>query len=232
MGNCGGRTYYPQQNYVSVNYIRGRNGQPVGYQTYNQALYYQSAAYRYQVQVARAQATRAAATVRIKKVCDTADRKWTGKKSSEEQLKEFEKKYGKSKIMKNEILFIPGGGAIGLLGKAKNTLDWAKNAIGIGKIFQSASEALSEESSVTSNQGNTYDDTPSKKHKKVTGSADRTGEPNSSVDIYDKSGKIKTRRWYDEDGNAVRDIDYDDHGNPTRHPEVPHEHTWKDGVRK
>ncbi|WP_375269989.1 hypothetical protein [Enterococcus sp. DIV0212c] len=31
--------------------------------------------------------------------------------------------------MKNEILFIPGGGAIGLLGKAKNTLDWAKNAI-------------------------------------------------------------------------------------------------------
>ncbi|MGX7243645.1 hypothetical protein ACWOC1_02220 [Enterococcus quebecensis] len=53
----------------------------MGYQTYSQALYYQSAAYRYQVQVARAQATRAAATVRIKKVCDTADKKWTGSSS-------------------------------------------------------------------------------------------------------------------------------------------------------
>ncbi|WP_430604140.1 hypothetical protein [Enterococcus sp. DIV0724b] len=140
VGNYVGRTYYPQRSYVGVNYIRGRNGQPVGYQTYSQALYYQSAAYRYQVQVARAQATRAAATVRIKKVCDTADKKWTGKKSSEEQLKEFEKKYGKFKIIKNEVLFIPGGGAIGLLGKAKNTLDWAKNAIGIGKIFASVGE--------------------------------------------------------------------------------------------
>ncbi len=52
--NYGGRTYYPQQNYVGANYIRGRNGQPVGYQTYSQALYYQSAADRYQVQVQRA----------------------------------------------------------------------------------------------------------------------------------------------------------------------------------
>ncbi|OJG48973.1 hypothetical protein RV06_GL002037 [Enterococcus haemoperoxidus] len=42
-------------------------------------MYYQSAAYRYQVQVQRAQATRMMATVRIKKVCDTADKKWTGK---------------------------------------------------------------------------------------------------------------------------------------------------------
>ncbi|OTN87635.1 hypothetical protein A5819_000081 [Enterococcus sp. 7E2_DIV0204] len=76
------RSYTPRRNYVGVNYIRGRNGQPVGYQTYNQALYYQSAAYRYQVQVQRAQATRAMANVRIKKVCDTADKKWTGTKKS------------------------------------------------------------------------------------------------------------------------------------------------------
>nr|OTO69802.1 hypothetical protein A5866_002018 [Enterococcus sp. 12C11_DIV0727] len=42
-------------------------------------MYYQSAAYRYQVQVQRAKATRAMATVRIKKACDTADKKWVGK---------------------------------------------------------------------------------------------------------------------------------------------------------
>ncbi|EOH99478.1 hypothetical protein UAW_00630 [Enterococcus haemoperoxidus ATCC BAA-382] len=175
VGNYVGRTYYPQRSYVGVNYIRGRNGQPVGYQTYSQALYYQSAAYRYQVQVQRAQATRMMATVRIKKVCDTADKKWTGKKSSEEQLKEFEKKYGKSKIMKNEILFIPGGGAIGLLGKAKNTLDWAKNAIGIGKIFQSASEAMGN--------SNSRDD------KIKDGNLDDLGE--HVRDIYNRYDKAK-----------------------------------------
>ncbi|WP_339099714.1 RHS repeat-associated core domain-containing protein [Candidatus Enterococcus lemimoniae] len=79
IGNYVARSYTPRRNYVGVNYIRGRNGQPVGYQTYNQALYYQSAAYRYQVQVQRAKATRAMATVRIKKACDTADKKWVGK---------------------------------------------------------------------------------------------------------------------------------------------------------
>ncbi|WP_375269988.1 hypothetical protein [Enterococcus sp. DIV0212c] len=35
-------------------------------------MYHQSAAYRYQVEVQRAKATRMMATVRIKKVCDTA----------------------------------------------------------------------------------------------------------------------------------------------------------------
>ncbi|WYJ98829.1 hypothetical protein DOK67_0003158 [Enterococcus sp. DIV0212c] len=191
VGNYGARAYYPQRNYVSVNYIRGRNGQPVGYQTYNQALYYQSAAYRYQVEVQRAKATRMMANVRIKKVCDTADKKWTGKKSSEEQLTEFEKKYGKYKIMKNEILFIPGGGAIGLLGKAKNTLDWAKNAIGIGKIFQSASEVM----------GDSADDKSWNSDGEDLNDVDENNLPdgwtatnhNGRVHIRDGNGKIRVR---------------------------------------
>ena len=50
------------------------------------------------------------------------------------------------------------------------------------------------------------------------------GEPNSSIDILDKDGNIKTRRWFGPDGNQIRDIDYTNHGNPKTHPEWPHEH--------
>ena len=49
---------------------------------------------------------------------------------------------------------------------------------------------------------------------------------NSSVDILDGNGNIKTRRWFDENGNAIRDVDYTNHGNPKMHPEWPHEHIW------
>ena len=41
-----------------------------------------------------------------------------------------------------------------------------------------------------------------------------------------ENGK-KTRRWYDSEGKAYRDVDMSDHGNPKEHPEVPHEHTWE-----
>ncbi|WP_139843323.1 MULTISPECIES: hypothetical protein [unclassified Enterococcus] len=68
IGNYVARSYLAQRSYVGSNYMGGRNGQPVGYQTYSQALYYQSAAYRYQVQVQRAQATRTRVIVQTKKV--------------------------------------------------------------------------------------------------------------------------------------------------------------------
>mgnify|MGYP004556642971 FL=1 len=47
------------------------------------------------------------------------------------------------------------------------------------------------------------------------------------MDILDAEGNIKTRRWYDSDGKAYRDVDMSDHGNPKEHPEVPHEHMWE-----
>lgn len=40
------------------------------------------------------------------------------------------------------------------------------------------------------------------------------------------SGDLMTRRYYDNEGKAILDIHYNDHGNPTKHPKVPHRHNW------
>lgn len=51
------------------------------------------------------------------------------------------------------------------------------------------------------------------------------GIPNS-VTILRKDGVIYQERYYDKNGNPYLDIDYSDHGNPKKHPIVPHEHEW------
>ena len=48
-------------------------------------------------------------------------------------------------------------------------------------------------------------------------------KPNSSIEQYDDNGKLIRRRYYDENGNAYKDIDYTDHGRPDKH-KVPHTH--------
>ncbi|GLC88511.1 hypothetical protein [Lysinibacillus piscis] len=61
-----------------------------------------------------------------------------------------------------------------------------------------------------------------------------TGKPRTSQDrTADGSwnGKVVQRRYFDKNGNADVDIDYDDHGNPKQHPKVPHRHDWVNGVR-
>lgn len=78
----------------------------------------------------------------------------------------------------------------------------------------------------TTTQGNEIDVTPSDNHSTTTDNPGVKGNPDSSVDIVDEEGNIKTRRWYDENGKAYRDVDMTDHGNPKQHPEVPHEHEW------
>ena len=80
---------------------------------------------------------------------------------------------------------------------------------------------------ITSTIGNEIDITPSSNHISVNKNPGPYGEANTSVDILDANGNIKTRRWYDSDGKAYRDVDMSDHGNPKEHPEVPHEHTWE-----
>lgn len=45
----------------------------------------------------------------------------------------------------------------------------------------------------------------------------------------DNSGNVVTRRWYDTNEKAVRDVDLTNHGIPKTHPEWPHEHIWKYG---
>ena len=47
--------------------------------------------------------------------------------------------------------------------------------------------------------------------------------PNSVSRNY-RNGVINTERYYDENGKPYLDIDYSDHGNPSTHRTVPHEH--------
>ena len=70
---------------------------------------------------------------------------------------------------------------------------------------------------------------PADDHSSAKSSKDfqRTGTPNSSKDLVDEKGRIITRRWYDGNGRAKKDVDFTDHGNPKTHPQVPHEHTWE-----
>src|SRR5574344_498976 len=47
--------------------------------------------------------------------------------------------------------------------------------------------------------------------------------PNSTIIQRDDGGNIVSIRYYDENGNAYKDIDYTDHGAPNTH-RVPHTH--------
>ncbi|WP_223837352.1 T7SS effector LXG polymorphic toxin [Bacillus swezeyi] len=89
-----------------------------------------------------------------------------------------------------------------------------------------------EKKTVTSNKGKTIDITPSPNHSTTTSIPHPgKGVPNSSVDVVDKkTGEVKTRRYYDSEGRAIRDVDFTNHGNAKQHPEWPHEHIfeWKE----
>jgi hypothetical protein len=103
-------------------------------------------------------------------------------------------------------------GALSYIAYKRNTGDWVTNSNnGVGN-------------KVTSNKGNTYNTKPSANHNTVTKNPGLKGEANSSVDIIGKDGKLATRRWFDENGNQIRDVDMTNHGNPGQHPEWPHEH--------
>lgn len=54
--------------------------------------------------------------------------------------------------------------------------------------------------------------------------------PYTRVDLY-KNGVLHQSRWFDKNGLPIRNRDYTEHGNSTRHPIVPHDHLWKNGVR-
>lgn len=48
-------------------------------------------------------------------------------------------------------------------------------------------------------------------------------KPNSKIEQKDDYGNVVRVRYYDEKGNAYKDVDYTDHGRPDRH-KVPHTH--------
>ena len=62
----------------------------------------------------------------------------------------------------------------------------------------------------------------------VTTKLPTTGaEPNSKGTEYNPDGTPKRHRWYDSEGNAERDRDFN---HPGKWP-FPHDHEWKDGKR-
>lgn len=67
---------------------------------------------------------------------------------------------------------------------------------------------------------------PSKNHKVTKKNPGPNGDKNSSVDIVSSDKKLLTRRWFNKNGRATRDVDFTNHGNPKAHPKVPHEHFW------
>lgn len=80
---------------------------------------------------------------------------------------------------------------------------------------------------IVNNVGQEIDVTPSRTHFILRKNPGYMGVPETSVDIIDEAGEVVTRRWYDEYGKAVRDVDFTNHGNAGTHPEWPHEHIWK-----
>ncbi len=95
-----------------------------------------------------------------------------------------------------------------------------------GKFTQ---QILNTRQYTTTNLNNKIDITPSNNHSTTTvNPGPYGGQPHSSIDIVDKdTGEILTRRFYDQNGRAYRDVDFTHHGNVGTHPEAPHEHFWK-----
>lgn len=57
-----------------------------------------------------------------------------------------------------------------------------------------------------------------------------TGQsPHSAIDKIGQDGKIIRRRYFNSYGNVKLDFDSTDHGNPSKHPYIPHSHDWTDG---
>ena len=108
---------------------------------------------------------------------------------------------------------------------AEKAAEKAKKAAKIGKKAEVAAQS-GKDTKVISNLGKEIDITPSSNHAFVHNNPGTRGTPNSSVDILDETGNVTTRRWYDSNGNAYRDVDMTNHGNPKTHSEYPHEHTW------
>ncbi|KEH85354.1 hypothetical protein [Clostridium novyi] len=50
--------------------------------------------------------------------------------------------------------------------------------------------------------------------------------PSLTLDRINELGKVIARRFYDELGRALRDVDFTNHGNPKDHPIVPHVYIW------
>jgi len=114
------------------------------------------------------------------------------------------------------------GVVVAVSNRVLGTLDNFQNAINGGNS-SSSNNGINK---IKTNLGNEIDINPSNNHSSVKGNPGYNSTPNSSVDIMDSDGNLITRRWYNSNGKAVRDVDFTNHGNPKNHPEWPHEHFW------
>lgn len=54
----------------------------------------------------------------------------------------------------------------------------------------------------------------------------RAAKPNSRWDLYTYEGDLIQSRWFDENGNAIRNRDYK-HQNVFLNHKFPHDHSWE-----
>ncbi len=118
-------------------------------------------------------------------------------------------------ISSKAMVGILTGGSIDIAGTAQKV-----SSSVVGKISSVASSAKTTKGlSVPS---------PLKNHSVQTGkvgSLSAKGEPNSSIDLYNKDGTLLQRRFYGNDGRASLDVDFS-HGNGDGSHTFPHMHKW------
>lgn len=53
----------------------------------------------------------------------------------------------------------------------------------------------------------------------------KDAKPNTRTDFYDENGNLTQQRWYDANGRAILDRDWE-HGNSKNSHKFPHDHPW------
>lgn len=137
------------------------------------------------------------------------------------------------------VYFIPGVGQVALLATGGIVVAGATYYAGstiynkvkayFAEKDAAAAEVAAEKAYQDAKKNGTKAGTHTDRHPPYKNTLDRTGKPRSSEDLYDKKG-LKQRRYYDNNGKADEDIDYD-HSNADGSHTFPHRHKWINGKR-
>ena len=94
---------------------------------------------------------------------------------------------------------------------------------------ETSADASNKSTSSKSTSGSKEIPSPTDNHSTRTGRVGslpaKNGPPNGSIDLYDEAGNLLQRRFYDESGNALLDVDFI-HGNGDGTHVFPHFHDW------
>ncbi|WP_317913556.1 T7SS effector LXG polymorphic toxin [Carnobacterium maltaromaticum] len=136
-----------------------------------------------------------------------------------------------------DIVLVPNRGVVGTTSSIFGGGFALRNAQDIGSTVIGASllteQLLSIQVSKTKEQenfektikeGKPCEKHTEKKYSKESNALDPKGEPNSSADLLNPDGSVKQRRYYDEKGRVLEDIDYNHTDNGTH--VFPHRHKW------